>query len=111
MQNLQVVNNAKSATYQQLTQQYSITLPLFQFDLIYGPSTDRIGGPAIRSPWGLVPVTAPGGQTGSTCRTLRILQDLARPLPGTATGANIWEPPGAVVPGVCPIATTTHVHP
>ena len=111
MQNLQVVNNAESANCQQLTRQHSITLSLFQFDLIYGPSTDRIGGPAIRSPWCPVPVTAPGEQTGSTCRTLRILQDLARPLPGTAGGANVWKPPGAVVPGVCPIATKTHVHP
>lgn len=82
MQNLQLVNNAANANYQQLTQQHIITMPLYQFDFIYGPSPDRIGGPAIRSPWGPVPVTAPNGQTGPTCRTLRILQDLARPLPG-----------------------------
>ena len=70
MQNLQVVNNAESASCQQLTQQHSITLPLFQFDLIYGPSPDRIGSPAIRSPWRPVLVTAPGEQTGRPCRTM-----------------------------------------
>ena len=70
MQNLQVVNNAESASYEQLTRQHSITLPLFQVGLIYGPSTDRIDRPAIRSPWGLVPVTDPGGQTGRPCRTM-----------------------------------------
>ena len=82
MQQMQIVNNAESANCQQLTQQHSITLPLFKFDLIYGSSPDRIDRPAIRSPWGRVPGNAPNGQTGATCRTLRILQDLARPLPG-----------------------------
>ena len=70
MQDLQIVNNAANATYQQLTRQHSITLPLYQFDLVYRPSTDRIGGPAIRSPGRPVPVTAPGGQTGRPCRTM-----------------------------------------
>ena len=104
MQNLQVVNNAQNASYKQLTQQHSITMPLFQVDLIYGPSTDRIDRPAIQSPWHLVPVTAPRGQTGSTCRTLRILQYLARPLPVRSRACTIRRPPGAVVPVVCPIA-------
>lgn len=58
-------------------------MPLYQFDLIYGSSTDRIGGPAIRSPWGCVPVTAPRSQTGRPCRTL--CQSAKRP--------SIWHGP------------------
>ena len=83
LQKMQCFNYAESASCQQLTQQHSITLPLYQFDLIYGPSTDRIGCPAIRSPGRPVPVTAPGGQTGRPCRT--VCQSARRP--------NIWHGP------------------
>ena len=45
-------------------------MPLYQFDLIYGLSTDRIDRPATRSLGRPVPVTAPRSQTGRPCRTL-----------------------------------------
>ena len=58
---MQCNNYARFANFEQFTRQHSKTLPLYQFDLIYGPSPDRIDRPAIRSPWGPVPVIAPGG--------------------------------------------------
>jgi hypothetical protein len=102
---------AESANCQQLTQQHSITLPLFQFDLIYGPSPDRIDRPAIRSPWGPVPVTAPRVRTGATCGTLPILQDLARPLPVLYMPCTIGETTGRRCARGLPNRTPNHVNP
>ena len=94
MQNLQVVNNAASANCQQLTQQHTITMSLYQFDLIYGPSTDRIDRPATRSPWCLVLVTAPRVQTGRPCRTL--CQSAIWP---SFWHSPCWAPPAALTFG------------
>ena len=94
MQRLQIMIFAASANCQQLTQQHTITLPLFQVDLTYGPSTDRIDRPAIRSPWGPVPVTAPRGQSGRLCRTL--CQSAIRPNIGHTP---YRAPPAALVFG------------
>ena len=82
-------------------------MSLYQFDLIYGLSTNRIDRPAIRSPWGRVPDNGPWAQSGRTCRTLPILQVSAKPLLGTASRANIWEPAAAVAPWLYPIAPKT----
>ena len=107
MQDLQVVNNAESATYQQLTQQHIITMPLYQFDFVYGPSPDR----SAALPYGRPGAPCPSprqaskpAQCAARCGFCKIWRD---PYQGTAGCTNIWEPPGAVVPGVCPIAPPT----